>query len=171
MYARYLKRFKAHLSALLLSLVTLLTPSIVYAAEGHNHDHSSPSDTATPEQRTATAFSKREFAVTQLSRDGMYRVSLFSDQAPIPLKKIHTWTVHLETIAGDVVEGAKLYVFGGMPIHKHGFPTKPKIEQYLGNGDYTVEGIKFDMPGSWEMRFNIQDKEKQDRAVFHIELR
>jgi len=61
-------------------------------------------------------------------------------------------------------------VFGGIPAHKHGFPTKPKANKYLGNGDYLVEGIKFNMPGEWEMQFNIKNDNKSSRAVFNIHL-
>lgn len=119
---------------------------------------------------TDAKFTDREHAVTQPSEDGEYLFSLHSTDPAVPFKKIHSWIVHIETKDGKPVENAKVFVFGGMPVHQHGFPTKPRVKKYLGNGDYLVEGIKFNMPGEWEMRFNIKDGFKQSRAVFQFKL-
>ena len=115
-------------------------------------------------------FVDREHAVTQPSEDGEYVMSLHSTDSSIPFKKIHSWVLHIETKDGKFVEDAKVYVFGGMPVHQHGFPTKPRVKKYLGNGDYLVEGIKFNMPGDWEMRFNIKHGHKSSRSVFQFTL-
>ena len=115
-------------------------------------------------------YSNKENAHTIASQDGIYRVTLFSNEFPLPLNKIHSWTLHVETPAGEPVENVKIYVHGGMPTHRHKFPTKPRIKEYLGNGNYKVEGVKFSMPGHWEMRFNIKEENKRDRAVFEIDL-
>jgi hypothetical protein len=115
-------------------------------------------------------FTDREHAVVQPSEDGEYIFSLYSTDAKIPFKKIHSWVVHIETKDGKPVEKAKVYVFGGMPVHQHDFPTKPRVKKNLGNGDYLVEGIKFNMPGQWEMRFNIKDGNKSSRTVFQFSL-
>ncbi|WP_455218671.1 cytochrome-c peroxidase, partial [Kaarinaea lacus] len=64
------------------------------------------------------------------------------------------------------------FINGGMPMHRHGFPAKPSSKIYLGNGDYQVKGIKFNMYGEWEMRFNISMQDgHSDRVVFKIDLR
>ena len=68
------------------------------------------------------------------------------------------------------VENLKIYIHGGMPVHRHGFPTKPRVTKYLGEGRHLVNGVKFSMPGSWEMRFNIKEATKRDRAIFQIEV-
>lgn len=39
-----------------------------------------------------------------------------------------------------------------MSQHGHGLPTRPQVTQNLGNGDYLVEGTKFQMGGWWVMR-------------------
>lgn len=115
-------------------------------------------------------FIDREHAVTQPSENGEYVFSLHSTDPKIPFKKIHNWIVHIETKDGKPLEGAKVFVFGGMPAHRHGFPTKPRVKKYLGDGDYLVEGIKFNMPGVWEMRFNIKDGNKSGRVVYRFNL-
>jgi len=123
------------------------------------------------------SFAGSENAVTQTSKDGLYKVSLFSNRKPIPLQKIHSWTLRVATADGKPAENLKIFVNGGMPMHRHGFPTRPKVSDHLGNGDYRVDGIKFNMVGHWEMRFNITEKDttagrgKKDRVIFNIHLK
>jgi hypothetical protein len=143
-----------------------------HAKSGHE-SHSEQGETHHGEM----SFSGREHAVTQTSREGLYKLTLFSNQSPIPLQKIHSWTLHVETADGKPVDNLKIYVNGGMPMHRHGFPTRPKVSDHLGGGDYRVDGLKFNMAGHWEMRFNITEKGKpvgrgkEDRAVFKIHLK
>lgn len=116
------------------------------------------------------AYSNRENAVTVSTEDGKYRVSLYSNQYPLPVGKVHSWIAHIETPDGKPVADAKLYIHGGMPAHRHGFPTKPRAKQYLGKGDYRIDGVKFSMAGRWEMRINIKQTTRRDRAVYQIQL-
>lgn len=116
------------------------------------------------------AYSDRNNAITIPSEDGKYRVSLYSNHYPLPLGKIHSWTVHIETPDGKPLENAKIYIHGGMPAHRHGLPTKPRVKQYLGNGDYRIDGVKFSMAGRWEMRINIKETTRRDRAVYQIQM-
>jgi len=116
-------------------------------------------------------YTSREYAVNQVSEKGNYRVTLYSNASPIPLQQFHEWTVHVEDLGGKPYEG-RVFINGGMPMHRHGFPTKPSSKTYLGNGDYRVEGIKFNMHGEWEMRFNIRMQDgHSDRVVFKVDLR
>ncbi|MDH5546981.1 MAG: FixH family protein [Gammaproteobacteria bacterium] len=121
---------------------------------------------------TGLAFSNLENAVIQTSDEGKYRVKLFSNTFPIPTNKIHSWTLQVETSDGKPVEDAMIRIHGGMPQHKHGFPTTARVEKYLGEGRYTIDGVKFSMPGSWQMRINIKEEQKlrRDRVVFKIDL-
>jgi len=115
-------------------------------------------------------YAGRKNAVTKISENGNYRITLFSNESPVPVQKIHTWTVHIETKTGKAFDDGKVYVNGGMPMHRHGLPTKPKAKKYLGNGDYQVDGVKFNMHGHWELRFNIQSGRDTDRIVFKVNL-
>jgi hypothetical protein len=115
-------------------------------------------------------YSNKESAVTKLSEEGKYRLSLYSSQFPLQTGVIHNWILHVETPEGVPVENTKIYVHGGMPVHRHGFPTNPRVTRYLGNGDYIVEGIKFSMPGEWEIRFNVKEKNKRDRTIFKVNV-
>ena len=143
--------------------------SLVFMGEGfagspehqvHQSGHEAHSEQA-DSHHSEMSFAGREHAVTQASRDGLYKLSLFSNQSPIPLQKIHSWTLHVETADGKPVDNLKIFVNG----------------DHIGGGDYSVDGIKFNMAGHWEMRFNITEKGKpagrgkEDRAVFKIHLK
>jgi hypothetical protein len=68
------------------------------------------------------------------------------------------------------VEGATIAVDGGMPQHRHGMPTAPQVTEYLGEGRYRVEGLKFSMSGWWELRFDISSPAGTDKVTFNLVL-
>lgn len=104
------------------------------------------------------------------SDDGLFQVSWSSNPANVPLNQIHSWTLHVETSDGQPVEDAYILVDGGMPQHGHGLPTNPQVTEYLGNGDYLVEGMRFQMTGFWEVRFIINSGEQSDSITFNINI-
>lgn len=112
-----------------------------------------------------------DFSTTRLSEAGHYRVSYTSELNPIAINQLHSWTLHVETAAGAPVEDAVIQVRGDMPEHRHGMPTAPKVTQYLGNGNYRVEGMRFQMGGWWEVVFEIEAGGKSDRVTFNLMLR
>jgi hypothetical protein len=57
-----------------------------------------------------------------------------------------------------------------MPQHGHGLPTQPQVTQSLGNGDYLVEGMKFQMAGWWVVDFNIDSAGQRDNVRFNLIL-
>jgi len=65
---------------------------------------------------------------------------------------------------------AAFSVTGGMPDHGHGLPTQPKVTQYLGEGRYLLEGVKFNMGGEWMLRLHILAGDRQDSAVKHFHV-
>lgn len=144
--------------------------STLGACASHSHTNHPVTSSHKHHESHAGLFEKRDNAVTQTSENGLYKTSLFSNESPIPIGKIHSWTLHLETNDGIPVENAKVFIFGGMPMHNHEFPTIPKVKEYLGNGDYRVEGVKFNMIGHWEMHFNIDRDGKSDRVVYKIHM-
>lgn len=109
-------------------------------------------------------------AVEQKGQQGNFIFSLYSNTSPIPLNRIHSWTLKLTDPAGKPIEKAQVFVFGGMPMHRHDFPTLPTVTQYLGDGKYLIEGLKFNMIGHWQMRFNVKQQRTEDRAIFEIHL-
>jgi hypothetical protein len=109
-------------------------------------------------------------STSRLSDAGLYRVSWRSDSDRVPLNQIHTWTLRVETADGQPVENAVILVDGGMPQHGHGLPTSPKVTAYLGDGEYRVEGLRFQMPGFWVMTFSISADGQSDSITFNLIL-
>jgi hypothetical protein len=110
-------------------------------------------------------------STTLMTEQGLYSVSYAPQLDPIAINQIHTWTLHVETANGQVVENAQIMVDGDMPQHGHGLPTRPQVTQYLGNGDYRVEGLKFHMPGWWIVQFKIDTGDQTDQVTFNLMLR
>ncbi len=71
------------------------------------------------------------------------------------INRMHSWILHIETESGIEVEGATVEVSGGMPEHDHGLPTKPRVTQDLGGGDYRLDGVRFHMKGYWEIVVSV----------------
>ncbi|HEU4700047.1 MAG TPA: FixH family protein [Gemmatimonadales bacterium] len=111
-----------------------------------------------------------DYARTRLSASGAYRATIAPEADPIPVGRLHAWTVHLETSAGQPVDGATLRVSGGMPQHGHGLPTKPRVTAALGGGDYKVEGMKFNMRGWWTVTLALAAPAGADSVTFNLKL-
>jgi hypothetical protein len=109
-------------------------------------------------------------ATTRLTDAGLFHVSFSSALDPIAINRIHSWVLHVETAGGQPVANAVIGVNGGMPEHGHGLPTQPQVTQNLGNGDYLVEGLKFQMPGWWEVQFDISAGDQSDTVTFNLVL-
>jgi hypothetical protein len=109
-------------------------------------------------------------ATTLVTDKGLYRASYKPQFEPVPINQIQSWTLHLETEDGQPVENAEIKVDGDMPQHGHGLPTRPQVTEYLGNGDYRVEGLKFHMPGWWIVEFDITTGGETDHVTFNLIL-
>lgn len=104
------------------------------------------------------------------TEDGHFRVQYTSSLDPVPINRMHEWTLHVETAAGDPVEEAEITIDGGMPAHDHGLPTEPRVTEYLGGGDYRVQGLRFHMRGAWQVTFEIRHGDVRDRVTFDLAL-
>lgn len=146
---KYLEKYKFHPSTLWpMALFLLLSLSIIAAESGIE---------ATQRQ-------------SWTSSAGKFRVSYSSELEPITINQIHHWILHLETIDGKPVPDAQVIVNGGMPAHNHGLPTSPRSTQYLGNGDYLIEGMRFHMAGHWEITVKINTGGVSDMVLIPLEL-
>jgi hypothetical protein len=111
-----------------------------------------------------------DVAAVRTSENAAYRVSYASQPAPVPINQLHRWTLHVETADGRPVTDAQIKVDGDMPQHGHGLPTRPRVTANLGNGDYQVDGIRFQMGGWWVMEFTIDAGGRRDVAKFNLML-
>jgi hypothetical protein len=109
-------------------------------------------------------------STTHPSENGLFNVSYTPSSSTIPVDLIHQWTLHVETANGQPVENATITVDGGMPQMGHGLLTHPEDPKYLDNGDYLLEGVKFEMAGWWVLDFAITTQGQSDTVRFNIIL-
>ena len=111
-----------------------------------------------------------EYVAERMSAQGGFRVSYRTD-GPVPIGRLHTWTLHVARADGTPVTDAVVAVDGDMPEHRHGLPTRPRVTRHLGSGDYLVEGVKFQMGGWWVMDFDITAAGHTERVRFNLQLK
>ena len=111
-----------------------------------------------------------DYAVERLSDRGLFTVRYASELDPVSINEVHVWNLHVETADGQPVDDATITVGGGMPEHNHGMPTQPEVTGYLGDGNYRVEGMKFQMPGWWTVTFAIVAAGQEDAVTFNLNL-
>jgi hypothetical protein len=111
-----------------------------------------------------------DYSTTRSSDKGLFKISYTASTGTVPINQMHQWTLHLETKDGQPVENAVISVDGDMPQHGHGLPTRPRVIKYLGNGDYLVDGMKFQMGGWWLMDFTVNANSETDAVHFNIML-
>jgi len=112
-----------------------------------------------------------DYATERLSAQGAFRVSYRAQDGQVPVRQLHAWVLHVALPDGSPVADATVTVDGDMPEHRHGLPTRPRVTRYLGNGDYLVEGIKFQMGGWWVMDFDITVAGRTDKVRFNLDLK
>ena len=111
-----------------------------------------------------------EYAMERGSSQGSFRMSYRTD-GPVPVGRLHAWTLHVAHSDGTPVTDAAIAVDGDMPEHRHGLPTRPRVTRNLGNGDYLVEGVKFQMGGWWVMDFDVSAGGRTERVRFNLQLK
>lgn len=112
-----------------------------------------------------------DYSTTRLSENGVFQATIAPSAEPIPINQIHVWTLRVEAADGTPVEGATIAVDGDMPQHGHGLPTQPQVTQDLGDGNYLVEGMKFQMTGWWVVDFDIDSDGRSDQVRFNLMLK
>lgn len=98
------------------------------------------------------------------------KLNISSLLLPLQINRIHSWEIELRNQSGLPIEGASIEVIGGMPAHDHGLPTQPQVSASDVPGIYLVEGIRFHMPGDWEMIFSISVNNQSDTATLEFSL-
>ena len=87
----------------------------------------------------------------------------------IGISEFLSWKLTIKDAeSNQAISPARIVVGGGMAAHGHGLPTQPQVTEHLGDGQYLVEGLKFNMAGEWQLVFDISTDEGSDRIVFEI---
>ena len=104
------------------------------------------------------------------TQKGAFTVRIESRDSPVPLHRIHRWSVTVADPQGHPVSGATIRVDGGMPEHGHGLPTAPSVQPATPPGSYVIIGMKFSMDGWWELKLDIEAGGVTDRVTFNLVL-
>jgi hypothetical protein len=120
--------------------------------------------------RMMTPPSDLDYATELPTNEQQFLVSYLPSITPPPINQLHTWQIRVTTLDGQPVEGATIGVDGDMPQHGHGLPTQPLVTDYLGDGTYLVEGMKFQMGGWWVVDFTIEANGVSDAVRFNLSL-
>ena len=126
-----------------------------------------PSEGETPPGEATPVPNLQEGVV---SEEGHFIGSWSSDPDVPPINMVHQWILHIEMPDGEPVEGATITVGGDMPAHGHGMPTQPEVTADLGDGDYRVEGMAFQMGGYWIVDVTVTAGGETDLIRFGLEL-
>lgn len=109
------------------------------------------------------------WSLTRPSKAGHYDITIRPDIAPVPVGRIHTWTVYIIPKGSAAPIPSDILIDGGMPQHGHGLPTRPKVVTQLPDGGYRVEGMKFNMTGWWTLTVHISGA-APDEVTFNLRL-
>ncbi|MDP7061897.1 MAG: FixH family protein [Planctomycetota bacterium] len=71
------------------------------------------------------------------------------------------------TVTSDAEWVQEITVDADMPDHGHGMVVKPRVTK-LGPQRWRVDGMKFHMPGEWEVYVDLIAAERSERSVFPI---
>ena len=112
-----------------------------------------------------------DVSLDRLTDQRHYRVKIASETDPVPLSRVHQWSVQVMSADGKPVAGATLRVDGGMPEHRHGLPTAPRVEETAVPGSYRIRGMKFSMTGWWVLKLDIREPGgRADKTTFNVVL-
>lgn len=117
-----------------------------------------------------TAPADLDYSLSHLSDSGTYQVSLTPDLDPVPVGQMHAWTASVSTPDGDSLQDVEISFDGGMPQHGHGLPTQPQVTGRTRDGAFVIEGVKFNMPGWWEIKLHVEGPDGSDTATFNLAL-
>jgi hypothetical protein len=106
----------------------------------------------------------------ELTRGRRFSALLEPVQKPVEVGAMGPWLVTLRDRAGQAARGCSLVLNAWMPAHGHGLPTEPRMTREFEQGVYQIDGMRFSMPGAWELRLLITGCGETDTAIFQLEL-
>ena len=115
---------------------------------------------------TLKASENTTWTMSQVSNNNHYKVDLHCDHPPT----ISGFQQCNLTLTDKVKKLAyvNIIIEGGMPEHHHGLPTAPKISWNYDKKYYNINGLKFSMPGAWQLTFLIDKTENLPRDIATI---
>lgn len=117
----------------------------------------------------AAAAAGTEVSFTAVTERGL-RVELCSQLTPLAINRMHSWQIRLLDSADKPVSDAEVSVQGGMPEHDHGLPTSPVVSPTGTPGTYLLQGMRFHMPGQWQLSVTIDHAGHRETTVVEFSL-
>ena len=105
----------------------------------------------------------------RLSAHGMF-VAMLVPVEPLRVRKMQSMTVVITDPSMHLIDNAQITIDGGMPQHRHGLPTQPRVTSNSGGGVYEIDGVRFNMGGWWELRLSITTPTGTDTITFNLAL-
>ena len=97
-------------------------------------------------------------------------LEVFSQLNPVVINRIHSWELVLIGADNSPLTGAEISVIGGMPDHDHGLPTLPIVTRETSPGHYLLQGVRFHMPGRWQLTVTISSPQGDETGLLDFEL-
>ena len=111
-----------------------------------------------------------EFGVgPRKSANGTF-VAMLVPVEPLRVRQMQSLTVVITDTSMHPIDHAHITIDGGMPQHRHGLPTKPRVTRNTGGGVYEIEGVRFNMGGWWELKLAITTPAGTDIVTFNLAL-
>ena len=107
----------------------------------------------------------------EVSEKGAYRVTLSCQFIPPVLNRFQDGTLHVAPIRAGTAIPDGIAVAARVPGLGRLMPTSPRARGPLENGNYRIEGLKFDMAGRWRLRLDIGAGASHDRVDFEIDVK
>ena len=98
------------------------------------------------------------------------QVELRSQLKPLAINRMHSWQIRLLDSEDNPVSDAAVSVQGGMPEHDHGLPTSPVVSTTGTPGIYLLQGMRFHMPGQWQLSITIDHAGHRDTTIIGFSL-
>jgi hypothetical protein len=102
---------------------------------------------------------------------GAYRVRFRPRPEDLPLNEMFALEVRVADAATGAPVGADVTidVDAGMPAHRHGMNTRPRVERMCA-GAFLVRGMLLHMPGEWVLSFDVTKGGVTERAQVSLVL-
>lgn len=107
---------------------------------------------------------------TAVSKDQALNGIIYPQVSPVKVGQFQRWMLDIRETTGAPVYPASIRIGGGMPAHGHGLPTQPQVTEYLGEGKYLIEGMKFNMAGQWVLLFVVSSEQVNSTLEFDLKL-
>lgn len=103
------------------------------------------------------------------THQGLYRITVEAP-TPVPINRLQAWSIAVTAADGKPPTEMALAVSASMPQHGHGMLVQPRVSRQLDSRKFLVEGLKFHMPGYWEVKLTVTAAGQTDDLTFALDL-